>query len=63
MTAEAQNVYSKILALRELERTTGVRSPRTQKHLLLTLSDSDLAEVAEALRPSSTVLGGAYGRA
>jgi hypothetical protein len=60
MTEHAEQVLNKILALREPERETGVRSPRTQKHLLLTLSDSDLAEVAEALRPQPLgALGGA----
>jgi hypothetical protein len=59
MTPHAEDVLSKVLSLRELEKSTGVRSPRTQRQLLLTLSDSDLAEVAEALRPAVSVLGGA----
>lgn len=49
MSEKAQAVFEKISALRTLTRTSGVITNRTQKNLLLTLSDDELAEVAKAL--------------
>jgi hypothetical protein len=56
MTAKAELVLRKIISLRELEKTTGVRSPRTQRNLLLTLEDSELADVSLELAILSSAL-------
>ncbi len=49
MTAKATEVFEKVSALRTLAKTTGVNSARTQRNLLLSLSDEELATVARAL--------------
>jgi hypothetical protein len=49
MSAKSVEVFEKVLALRKLATTTGVNSARTQRNLLLSLSDDELATVARAL--------------
>jgi hypothetical protein len=49
MTAKAREVFEKVTSLRQLTKSIGVNSSRTQRHLLLTLSDDELAAVAHAL--------------
>jgi hypothetical protein len=49
MSAKALEVFEKVSALRSLAKTTGVNSARTQRNLLLSLSDDELAIVAHAL--------------
>lgn len=57
----AQEAFDKIQALRELTRTTHVQTYRSQRTILQSLSDADLAEVSLMLKQAEpvTVLGGA----
>lgn len=68
LSAHAKPVFERIIALRQIEGSLGVHSQRTQRNLLLTLEDNDLADVARALeyatadreemREASALLGG-----
>jgi hypothetical protein len=49
MTARAQFVLDRVLALQQLSRERNIITSRTQNSLLSSLSDSDLAEVSLAL--------------
>ncbi len=49
LSARARVVFEKLVSLRRLEGSVGVHSQRTQRNLLLTLEDNDLADVARAL--------------
>lgn len=55
MTPAAKEVYEKVVALRQLQRSTGTVTNRAQKHLLITLSDDDLPVVAKALQNEATI--------
>lgn len=47
--SKIDSVVDKILALRELTRTQGFRTTRTQNELLATLTDDELAEASTLL--------------
>lgn len=49
LSPNAKDVLEKVLALRKLQRTTGVNSARTQRNLLIGLPDEELAVVAREL--------------
>ncbi len=50
LSATALPVFERIIALRQIEGSLGVHSQRTQRKLLLSLNDKDLAEVCLAIK-------------
>lgn len=51
MNDVVKQAVDKILALRELTRTTGFRTTRSQNEILQKLNPDDLAEAAKLLAP------------
>jgi hypothetical protein len=49
LTPKLQDIVDKVAALRSLTKTSGFRTEKSQKELLMPLSPNDLALVAEAL--------------
>lgn len=49
LTPKLQIIVDKVAALRSLTKTSGFRTEKSQKELLMPLSPNDLALVAEAL--------------
>ena len=49
LTVKLQDIIGKVAALRSLTKTSGFRTEKSQKELLMPLSPSELAIVAEAL--------------
>ena len=50
MTPKAKDVFERVSALRQLESTAGLYTQRSQRALLLTLSDGELCDVSLALK-------------
>lgn len=53
MTIQQQEVITRIRALRELEKATGLITKRTQSKILQRLSEADLEEIALFLSQES----------
>ena len=49
LTPKLQTIVEKVFALRSLTRTSGFRTEKTQRDLLMPLTPDELALVAEAL--------------
>lgn len=49
LTPKLQDIVDKVSALRNLTKTSGFRTEKSQRDLLMPLSPEELASVAEAL--------------
>jgi hypothetical protein len=49
LTPKLRDIVDKVAALRSLTKTSGFRTEKSQKELLMPLSPNELATVAEAL--------------